>query len=239
MTVDSPAPLVSVVIPCYNSERYLCAAIDSVLAQNHRPLEILVVDDGSTDNSAKLALEYGAPVRLLSQSNQGIASARNTGIKVSSGYFLAFLDSDDLWSEDKLTIQKKALEESPDIDCAFAHAEQFHSPDLARGERDKIFCPPGPLPARLASAMLIRHDAFMRVGLFDESLRVAEFVDWLARATHANLHSVVLPDVLLRRRLHGSNTGSTLRGARPDYARALKAALDRRRSATGSSSDEN
>lgn len=239
MNADNPAQLVSVVIPCYNNERYLSAAIDSVLAQDHRPLEILVVDDGSTDDSGTIALQYGSPVRLLSQSNQGIASARNTGVKVTSGYFLAFLDSDDLWSPDKLAIQMKALEESPETDCAFAHAEQFHSPDLSPSEREKIYCPPGPLPARHPSAMLIHREAFMRVGLFDESLTVAEFVDWMARGTDSNLRSIVLPDILLRRRLHRSNTGITQRGARRDFARVLKAALDRRRQAAGSSSNEN
>ena len=86
--------------------------------------------------------------------------------------------------------------------------------------------------------MLIRRDAFMRVGLFDESLAIAEFIDWMARAIDAKVGTVVLPQVLVRRRLHGSNTSSEKRDARPNFARALKAALDRRRKSPGAFADE-
>ena len=240
MKVDRRTQLISVVIPCYNDERYLAAAIDSVLAQEHRPLEVLVVDDGSTDDSAAVARRYGSPIRVLSlQSNKGASAARNEGIKAATGHYLAFLDADDLWSEKKLECQLRAFDAAPDIDCLFGHVEQFHSPDLSLAERDRIHCPPGPRPGKLASAMLIRRETFMRVGLFDETLRVAEFVDWMARAEEANLQSVVLSEMLLRRRLHGSNAGITRRSARPDFARTLKAALDRRRKKAGSVRDEN
>lgn len=237
--LDGLMRLVSVVIPCYNNERHLGAAIDSVLAQSHRPLEILVVDDGSTDNSAEIARQYGDPVRLLSQSNQGCPAARNTGVNASQGHYLAFLDADDLWMEQKLRLQLKVLEDSPEIDCVYSHIEQFHSPELSAAEQARIFCPEGAQPARHASAMLVRRDAFLRIGLFDESLIVAEFLDWTMRAEQEHIGVVVLDDVLVRRRLHMTNNSTAQRHARPDFARVLKAALDRRREVSDSSSDEN
>jgi len=229
MTDDYTKALVSVVIPCYNREKYIEAAIDSVLAQAYRPLEIIVVDDGSSDSSIEIIGRFGSPVTLIRQENAGAAAARNTGVQNSHGEFLSFLDSDDLWTDDKLAKQLEVMTQQPEIDLVFAHAEEFISPELADDVASSIRCREGAMPARVQSTMLIRQDAFLKVGLFDETLTIGEGVDWLARANDAEIRSVVLPDVLLRRRLHETNIGITKKDMRQDYARALKAALDRRR----------
>src|ERR1700758_706720 len=96
--------LISVIIPVYNAEKYLAEAIESVLAQTYRPIEVIVVDDGSTDSSADIAKRF-ASVRYCFQSHSGLGATRNRGIDLSQGKFLAFLDADDLWVEDKLTHQ--------------------------------------------------------------------------------------------------------------------------------------
>src|SRR5579862_3680719 len=94
--------LVSVVIPAHNSGRYIAPALDSILAQKHRPIEILVVDDGSTDATAQTVRGYAPEVRVIEQRQRGHPAARNAGIRMAAGEFLAFLDHDDLWSPDKL-----------------------------------------------------------------------------------------------------------------------------------------
>jgi len=229
MTGDHTNALVSVVIPCYNREKYIEAAIESVLAQAYRPLEIIVVDDGSDDSSIEIIGRFGSTIRLIRQENAGAAAARNSGVRNANGAFLGFLDSDDLWTGDKLAKQLEVMTRQPEIDLTFAHAEEFISPELADDVACTLRCRQGAMPARVQSAMLIRRDAFLKIGFFDETLTIGEGVDWLARANDAGIRSVVLPDVLLRRRLHETNIGTTKKNRRQDYARALKAALDRRR----------
>jgi len=229
MAVDHTNVLVSVVIPCYDREKYIEAAIDSVLAQEYHPLEIIIVDDGSRDSSIEIIERFGSAVTLIRQENAGAAAARNTGVRNSLGTFLSFLDSDDLWTDDKLAKQLDVMTRQPEIDLAFAHAEEFISPELADDVANTIRCREGVMPARLPSTILIRREAFLKVGFFDETLTIGEGIDWLARANDAGIRSVVLPDVLLRRRLHETNIGRTKKGMRQDYVRVLKAALDRRR----------
>ncbi|MCI0432661.1 MAG: glycosyltransferase family 2 protein [Gemmatimonadetes bacterium] len=228
---------VSVVIPCHNYGHYLEAAIESILSQTTKPEQIIVVDDGSSDDSAAVAHRFGDPVQLVSRVNGGISAARNTGVRAACGEMLAFLDADDLWTPDKLERQLAALRADPCLDCVFCHARQFVSPELPADVRAKIACPENSMPARLASAMLIRRNVFLDIGLFDESLAIAETVDWLARAVESGMRSAILPEVLLRRRLHQSNSGVVRRDARMSYGRALKSALDRRRQRQGGTSD--
>ncbi len=131
--VDS---LVSVVIPAHNSQRYIVATLDSILAQRHRPLEILVVDDGSTDSTAQIVREYAPEVRLIEQDQRGHPAARNTGIRAATGEYLAFLDHDDLWSPDKLERQMACFDRNPGARFSLrAYPEFFHSGNAARGAR--------------------------------------------------------------------------------------------------------
>ncbi len=101
----STTPTVSVVIPSYNRAGWLPAAVGSVLAQTHPATEILIVDDGSTDNSAEVCAAFPAPVRYIRQQNAGVSAARNRGMREATGEFIALLDSDDLWLPEKLAVQ--------------------------------------------------------------------------------------------------------------------------------------
>src|SRR5208337_4612394 len=122
--------LVSVVIPAHNSRRYITQTLDSVLAQKHRPLEILVVDDGSTDSTTQLVSAYAREVRLIQQEQHGHPAARNTGIRAAAGEFLGFLDHDDLWSADKLELQLASFERDPSLDLVFGHIQNFFTPEM-------------------------------------------------------------------------------------------------------------
>ncbi len=232
-------PLVSVIVPVYNGERYLAETVGSALKQTYRPIEIIVVDDGSTDNSGQIAQRFGSPVRYCWQTHGGIGAARNRGVDLSRGEYFAFLDADDLWIENKLALQTAALRKDPALDIGFAHVRHFHSPELPQVMRDTIRCPPEAMPGYCPTTMLVTRSAFFRVGPFEVSWRVGEFIDWYARALQAGFKSALLPEAVAERRLHNANQGIVERAAQSDYLRILKAALDRRREAPGQTSGEN
>ena len=222
-------PMISVIIPVFNGEKYLAQAIESVLAQEGFNFDIIVVDDGSTDNTAKIAENFGSLVRYHYQENSGPGATRNQGIKMANGDFFAFLDADDLWTADKMKHQWTSFEEDPRLDMAFGHIRQFYTPELSQAEKDRIRIPVEIMPGHHAGTMLIKKESFLRTGLFKEELRVGEFIDWYARAAELNLKSIMLPDVLMKRRIHRTNLGTYLRDQRSGYVHVLKAALDRRR----------
>lgn len=207
---------VSVVIPLFNAAPFVGEAVESVLAQGEA-VEIIVVDDGSADDGAAVAEASGA--RVIRQANRGAGAARNAGVAVAGGALLAFLDADDVWPAGRLGALRAAL--AGGFDVAFGHAVQFGE---GRTEGQ-------PAAAVVPGGMLIHRAAFDRVGPFAEDLRVGEFIDWWARAKDAGLRETVIPDVVLRRRVHGGNLGVVKADARVDYTRALRAALQRRRAA--------
>lgn len=211
---------VSVVIPAHNSERFIGDAVRSALAQDRPPLEIIVVDDGSTDGTADAL--FGLPVTLLRLPHGGQASARNAGVAASRGDSMAFLDSDDVWPPWKLGLQCFLLECRADIDMAFGRAVQF------RGSQDSMSIVGEPADVELPGTALVRRRAWDRIPGMDPSLRVGEFIDWVIRAREAGMRSGFVQATVLFRRLHEGNLGSSGYG-RQDYVRILKASLDRRR----------
>ncbi|MCP4711182.1 MAG: glycosyltransferase family 2 protein, partial [Planctomycetes bacterium] len=122
--------LISVIIPTFNRANYIEEAVNSVLSQTYDAIELIIIDDGSTDNTRQLLSEYGDELRYYRQDNQGIAAARNRGVTHATGDYLAFLDSDDIWMKDKLQRQMAVLEQIPQISVVYGHAEQFISPEL-------------------------------------------------------------------------------------------------------------
>jgi glycosyltransferase involved in cell wall biosynthesis len=221
--------LVSVIIPINNCERYIAEAIESVLAQTYKPIEIIVVDDGSTDKSAKIVKQYTPSVQYAYQSHSGIGAARNHGIELAHGNFFSFLDADDTWMKDKLTYQMEAFKRNPGLDMVFGHVINFYCPDLPEHMKNKIFCPSESMPGVSPGTMLIKKESFVRAGAFVTNWQLGEFLDWYIRAKEQGLTSFMVSRVLLRRRLHADNTGIRDRDSRNDYVRILKAFLDRRR----------
>lgn len=222
-------PLVSVIIPVYNCEQYVAQAIESVLKQNYRPIEIIVVDDGSTDGSAGVARRFNPYVRYHFQSNSGAGAARNRGIELATGSYLAFLDADDIWSEEKLTLQMAVFKNKSQFDMVFGHVRQFFSPELEDELKKRLALPVEISSGHHVGTMLIKRDSFFRVGMFATDLKIGEFVDWHAKATDLGLRSILLPEVLMKRRIHANNTVVHGRQHQADYVRILKSALDRRR----------
>jgi glycosyltransferase involved in cell wall biosynthesis len=227
-------PLISCIVPVYNGARYLPEALDSIAAQTYRPVEIIVVDDGSTDDSARIAQQYGAQIRLHSQANAGPATARNHGTRLATGEFLAFLDADDLWHPTKLEEQMARFRDRPELAFCVTNIQNFWAPEL-RAEKDRFEGSrlAEPLPGYNAPTLLVRAQAFRLVGEFCESMPHTSEPDWFLRAEEAGALGELLPNVLVQRRLHTANR-SRLRSSssRDEYLRFIKARLDRKRQET-------
>jgi glycosyltransferase involved in cell wall biosynthesis len=227
--------LVSCIVPAYNAERYLGDAIDSILGQSYGQVEVLVCDDGSTDGTGDVVNRYGARVRYLRQENAGPCVARNLGVAHAMGEYYAFLDADDVWLPSKLARQMARFEARPELDYSVAHVENFI---------DGVWPAVGVAPALLTAlpgftvvALVVPRQAFARIGGFDASLKHSSDTDWFLRADEAGAIGELLPDVLVRRRLHGGNRSIQLAGSsRDEYLRIVKAALDRRRGRPGAGS---
>lgn len=223
--------LISVIIPVYNYDRYLGEAIESVLNQTYKQLEVIVVDDGSTDRSGEVARSFAdRGVRYCHQVHAGIGPARNKGVELAQGEFIAFLDADDRWPLEKIERQLRAFESDPALEMVFGQAVQLQNgPEWESGVNDNKLPAAGMVPGMVPGTMLIKRDAFLRVGAFQGDWKVGEFIDWYARAVELKVRSLVLPDLFLWRRIHDSNQGVRERQSVSDYARVLKAKLDRSR----------
>jgi glycosyltransferase involved in cell wall biosynthesis len=189
-----PAALVSAVIPAYNTERYLRRAIDSVLAQRYRPLECIVVDDGSTDRTAEIARSFGERVHYIRQPNAGASAARNAGIQAARGAYIAFLDSDDYWLDTKLDSQMRVMRAHPGLRLVSTqwtwlpasndprHAD-FKGPDF---DATAVEVLPGwesllRAPYLGTPTVMVDADAARAIGGFDVKLRSAEDIDFFMR----------------------------------------------------------
>lgn len=186
-------PKVSVIIPAYNAMAYLPEAIESVLQQTYDDFEVIVVNDGSSDNTAEWVAQVADPrVKLISQENKGVSSARNTGITHAQGKYIAFLDSDDLWEPDKLSKQAQILDGDRSAGLVYTWVSGIDKEGKPTGKIRKNN-PEGKVWDALiqhniiecGSVPLVRRECLEKVGLFDESLRTIEDLEmWLRLAAH-------------------------------------------------------
>ena len=226
--MPNSSPQISVIIPIYNDALFLLEALNSILSQGIENLEILVIDDGSTDNFEEKINVINEPrIRLIKQVNSGAAEARNNGIRHASGEFVAFLDADDIWAQNKLKLQLDVLLNQKNVNMVFGQVKEFYDTSI-QGYFDlqkevKTFVGYSPI------ALLISKKEFLRVGDFQSKWKVAEFIDWYDRAKHLGLTEIVLPDILAFRRIHSGNIDRLHRPDAKQYVAVLKEALDRRR----------
>ncbi len=230
-------PLVSAVIPVYNYARFVGRAIDSVLAQTHAPIECVVVDDGSSDETPQVLARYGGRIRTLRQENRGPSAARNAGIRAARGEYVALLDGDDAWKPEKIARQlavAEADEEVGAVGCGY----EWTYPD-----RPAAAFEGGPIPedrvARVralatrtawlggsSSGALIRRRVFDEVGYFDEELRCAEDWEmWLRIASRHRLANV--PDPLVSILQHRTGTFRNAEQFEDAQGKVLRIAAER------------
>ena len=222
----------SVVIPVRDGGRYLGDALRSAVSQ--QPFEILVVDDGSRDDSVAVASNFAEPVRVISAVGRGAAAARNSGVAAASGELLAFLDADDRWTEGALCHLVRALSSCADTAIAHGRVREFLSPDLAPEVAARLKPRPGTSDALLPGSFLIRMSTFERVGPLDTELHSGEVIDWLSRLRSLGLREAPTSEVVLERRLHFGHLSPDKLEARGDLVRVVRGAIARRRASENS-----
>jgi len=237
---DTLFPLVSVVIPVKNGARFISDAIESVLRQDYWPVEIIVVDGQSTDNTPEVVKQYESVKYILQENDPGIASARNLGIDSSRGEFIAFISSDDYWEKAKLRLQVRSLVEHPEFQYSITRVRFFLEPgsEIPRGfkrellESDYV----GPMPETLFA----RKSLFQRIGKFDTTLSLLEDNDWFARAKDSNIPMCVIDQVLVHKRVHQSNISTAPENGpiiTREFLKVMKQSIDRKRKSANSGND--
>jgi len=221
-------PLISVIIPVLNGENFIAEAIQSVLSQGYEPLEIIVIDDGSTDNTAQVVKSIFGSIRYHYQKNTGISAARNKGLELARGEWIAFIDADDVWLENKLKLQAAILNQNPEIEMVIG----FLLP-LPFGKKDEVTI--GQLSSgKTALALqlgstLIRKSVFDKIGGFDTELKLAEDSDWFFRVMEAGIKVHVMTETVQLYRQHEHNITKDKTNTSSYLLKAFKKSLDRRR----------
>jgi glycosyltransferase involved in cell wall biosynthesis len=229
--VSGSVPSVSCIVPVFNGAAFLGEAVESVCNQTHKPLEIIVVDDGSTDDTPAVAELLASRITYVRQENAGPAAARNHGLSLARGELVAFLDADDLWHPEKIARQSARFMARLDLEISLTHLRNFWIPELAdeaHAFRDHALA--RDRPGYTAQTLMARRRTFETVGPFDPATRHKDVVGWLLRAARTNAGIELLSDVLAFRRIHHSNL-SRQRNAE-DAAELLllaKLLLDQRR----------
>lgn len=231
---------ISVIIPTYNSVAYLADALLSVWQQSYQPLEILVIDDGSTDTTPTVVAEFqqrmndgaahgqSAQLRYYYQPNAGPAAARNRGVHLSQGNLLAFLDADDWWHPQKLEQQVARLTAEPTLGYVlshmFVHLETATTWPISLNQTHYQNDPVCLLP----SALLVQRPIFAQVGAFDEQYRYSDDADWFLRAKDAAIPFTVVPEPLVYKRIHSHNLSHSPTMSQ-ETLRAFHASIQRQR----------
>ena len=227
-------PLISVIMPVFDGENFLAQAIRSVLAQTYKHFELIVVNDGSNDSSKDIVQKFISiteKIRCIDQENSGVSHARNMGILASKGDLVAFLDQDDLWADDTLETQMAFHRQQPDIGYTLAHQVCF---------LDGISEPPAwfrlqqlnaPHVGYLPGTLVVKREILDRIGLFDTQYPISSDADWFARARDAAVLMKILPQTLLRRRIHSGNQSRHSKQIQGELTQLLRASIQRKRNA--------
>lgn len=216
---------ISVIIPAYNAEKFIAKTLSSVFNQSFLPHEVIIVDDGSIDETKKIVEQFDVVYSF--QKNQGTAAALNHGIKLAKGNIFAFLDHDDIWRPEKLLLQKEVLELQPKIDMVFSLLENVIVNEKLEDTIDVDF---EPVNGVHKSTFMVRKSSFEQVGEFSTQCGTQEFLNWFSQALDTGLKAHTVQEVLVKRTIHGSNQTILNKEMKNDFPKVLKAILDRRRS---------
>ncbi len=221
--------MISVIIPAYNAFRTIGETIESILGQTVPPDEIIVVDDGSVDNTRDHPALSAPIVRVVRQNHMGAAAALNRGVAEIKGEIVGFLDADDLWTPRKLEWQLAVLERDQGVCGVSGQFESFACPTSTVDERAGWSIPVEPQDGWIQGALLLRSDTVAKIGAFPEDVHAGYNVDWIARMRDSDVRVEMLPQVVLRRRIHSGSLSQ--RSAKRDagYLKVARMALERKR----------
>ena len=224
----SNSDLISVIIPVKNGGKYLSQTLDGIKNQGMK-VEIIVVDDGSTDSTAEIAKTYNCTI-VSHETSVGAVAAINSGLKVAAGKYVMFHDADDIMRDKVLEKLYKELVSDKDYSAIEAKVQDFYSPDMTEEERTKILIKSEPDWGLFTGAILMKKDIFDKVGLFNENLKAGEIIEWQSKMDLNGLKVKKVDFVSTDRRIHASNFGRTNRSAEfKDYAAILRARLSSRK----------
>ena len=219
---------ISVVLVVRNGAATIRQALDSVLGSQRKPFEIIVVDGRSTDATVEIAMTFPG-VRIIDDGGRGIAHAYNLGVAAVRGDLVSFISHDDIWCDGKLDIQAPVMEADPSLMYCTGQVVHFlDGPAPPPGFRTELLDTPA--PGAIPETLMARPEAFARVGPFDVTLPAGEDTDWFARARDLGLKSAALPQVLVRKRVHGANTSLNNDRLTPSLLHILRASVERKRS---------
>ena len=223
--------LISVIIPAFNAEKYVAEAIRSVLSQTYKNVELICVNDKSTDNSLSILESFGDKIILIdNEDNRGTAESRNKGIRLARGEFLAFIDNDDVWEGNKLEVQMNQFNNDPRLDILFSYMQCFISPDLSEEVKKLRHCPPDPIPGYIPSTILVKRTSLEKVGYFESKWKNGESFAWILKAKEVGLNFGIVDDILVKRRIHETNKGVLDSSAsRSEYLKIIRESLDSRK----------
>ena len=227
--MTSENPLVSVIIPVYNGARYLRAALESVFAQTYRDFEVIVVDDGSVDDSGVIAQSF-PEVRYIQKTNQGVAAARNHAIEAARGEYFAFLDQDDLWTADKLKLQIEYLLSHPEVGYTLTQQKFFLEPGATLPAWFRKELLDSVHTGWVLGTLVVRRTVFEEVGNFAIGYSAANDSDWFFRAKAAAIPMAVVPELLLLKRIHEANDSARAKEILSELLKVVRTSLDRQRS---------
>ncbi len=226
---------ISVIIVVKNGQKFLRAAIGSILRQTQQPYEIIVVDGHSTDRTASIARSY-PNVTFVPQRGHGLATARNMGIDRASGELIAFLDHDDLWDPEKLAIQSAEISNGREIQYCYAYL-RFISANFVADTVAPLGGYPGYRPGshigRTPGTLVVRKSLFREVGRFNSDYAIGCDAEWFLRAQDLGIPCSCIPKVLLFKRLHSTNLSRNISVNRREIFMIVKQSLDRRRRPNG------
>lgn len=218
---------ISVIVVVRNGERFLAEALASIGAQTRKPAEVIVVEGNSTDQSAAIARSFSW-VRLIHQTGNGLAAARNQGVQAAVGDLVAFLDADDLWAAEKLALQADYLAAQPQSAAVTGQLIRFAQPDCPIPDQYQNNWLNQPAPAYTPGGLLVRRELFDSCGSFDPAFTIGCDSDWLARVQDVGGPLAILPQVVLRKRIHEGNLSNNLTIARRELLALTRRSLVRR-----------
>jgi glycosyltransferase involved in cell wall biosynthesis len=220
-------PRVSVLMTVYNGGRHLAEAVDSVLSQDHEDFELVLIDDGSDDDSAAIAESYGDSIVFRKDPRAGAGAARNAALELATGDYITLVDADDVLPPGSISSRMALFEDG--VDVVSGWLEEFLSPELSAEQRRGLRELRPASPARLPGCLLLTQSAYAAVGPFDPDLTLGVGLDWAARFAERGYEERSVERIVLRRRIHASNTNRREADSLTDYVKAVRAALGRRR----------
>lgn len=225
------ATLVSIIIPLYNGARFIGEALHSVLAQSFMAYEVLIIDDGSTDDSRAIVQQmmHNEPrLRYIYQPNRGVSTARNQGILASQGSLIAFLDQDDRWTDNALACQVAYHEQHPAVGYTLAQQICFLEPGCSPPQWFQRQTFDQPHVGYLPGTLVVKRAIFEQIGLFDPAITISSDADWFARTSDAQIPMHTLPQVLLERRIHNANQSQQSKQIHRELFHLLHASIRRK-----------